>query len=370
MKLDSFREVLLKKCEDDSLKNLVKYVREDVLTDLVIESLEKMADSSNSRKGLNPSILHFADRVKNDEHGVFADMYHDALSHHASHYKAAIGQGNQDAANAHARKIFDLMHLGKKIEEPSGYNISVSGPHPKAWVSHAFGVHDEDSIAAANERAAARGKGPIGAKVGDFKTEPKNWDHQGKDFSFLQMAPNTHKSNHRELDNKKYTGAFPMEGIMVNGKHLHIDDDISQQDANRYTPHEFDSHPFIRVGKKMGSATADDHRDYLKGEADWMSNQYNSWADRHMEMHESDPEGYMARGSKKPDAIHPEVENPLDLDALFSGEGESTPSTPASKPSKPKIESDEDFAAHLENSLGDVPDHIKASMLEALKGGK
>src|SRR6478736_550669 len=112
MKLDSFKELLIKKAEDnDNLKLLIKYMREDYLVDHVVESLEKMA-AIYSKKNPNHAVLHFGTHM---DPGTEPEMIHDALSHHASHYKSALDSGNKALADQHMRKIFEINHMADKL---------------------------------------------------------------------------------------------------------------------------------------------------------------------------------------------------------------------------------------------------------------
>ena len=78
MKLDSFKELLLKKSEDNkNLQLLIKYMRDDYLLDHVLESLEKIEslEKMAAEKNANEVIKHFGTRFDAQTN----DMIYDSL---------------------------------------------------------------------------------------------------------------------------------------------------------------------------------------------------------------------------------------------------------------------------------------------------
>ena len=114
MKLDNFKELLAKKASgNENLQLLIKYMKEDMLAEHVIESLSKMAEIDQGRSS-NDAVIHFGSRMEPD---MEADMIYDALSHHASHYKAALNAGNEKLADSHMKKLFNIMYLARKFKD-------------------------------------------------------------------------------------------------------------------------------------------------------------------------------------------------------------------------------------------------------------
>jgi len=299
MKLNSFKELLLKKSLDNqNLQVLIKYIRDDYLVEHVIESLEKMA-ASYSKKSPNAAVLHFGTNMDKDTEG---DMFHDALSHHASHYKAALGAGNQQLANIHMGKIHKMMHMGEKLtrdgkEDHSDGKLKIESVDTKPWERTKF------------DKTTNR----QGEEQGKFTTNTKGWGRQGPniDYSYLQGAP--HSSHMGEVKAHGHNKAYPLEEIKVNGKHIHIDDDIKLGEDGSAVDHPFDSHPIMSDYKlPPKSHGADEHTSYLDNVDKYHAD--GGGIDSYFDSIESrDPEEHSARGSEKSNAVHNEVDG-LDLD--------------------------------------------------------
>jgi len=348
MKLGSFRELLLKKCEDDSLKGLIKFAKEDIIAELVFESLEKMADAKHKGDSANMALRNFGSEMDSETH---PDMIRDALGHHASRYKAAVGANRQDLANAHAKQFYSIINTSHLAQKHSDGKLDVNAVSPTPWERHSkLNQYDDDS---AMVQAGKR-------KSGQFVTDTKGWNYKGKDYSFLQKAP--HGSQVKEIRRHGHDDAYPMEQTRVNGKYIHIDD-VDSNDLKGYEGHEFDNHPIMTHGKQSaGKRTPEDDQKYdTEAMAFDDSKHMDKYFDRHDAMREDDPDKYDARGSKASDPIHKKTDQPLDLTPQ---EGNLKPKAEA----KPDMSKD-DFMSSITNSK-DIPDDLKARILARFKDEK
>ena len=300
MKLGSFRELLVKKSDDSSLQNLIKFIREDVLVDLVMESLEKMADSKLKGDTANVALRNFGTEMDPDTHPA---MIRDALGHHASQYKAAAESKNQKLANAHARQFYDIMNIAQKVQKHSDGKLDVNAVSPHAWERNAkLGQYNEEHpLVLAGKR-----------NPGDFVTDTRGWSHTGKDFSFLQQPP--HEAYSGEISKHGHNDAYPMEQTRINGKYIPIDN-VDPKELAGYKAHEFDHHPIMKHGQiPAGKRTPEDDVKYDNEVSEYEDSQHmsNYW-DRHSEAEKRNPEGYKRRGETASDPVHKPTGNPLDI---------------------------------------------------------
>ena len=280
MKLNNFKELLSKKADGNpNLQLLIKYMRDDYLVDHMMESLEKMA-AIYSKKNPNASVMHFGTNMDKDTEG---DMFHDALSHHASHYKAALKDGNDKVADSHMQKIFKMMHMSDKLtrdglNDHSGGKLKVESVDPKPWERSGY----------SNKNAA-----------GKYSTDTKGWGRHGNDYSFLRGAP--HDAYDKETDVHGHKDSYPLEEIKVNGKHIHIED---IDNKGKHVDHPFDSHPIMSHYKSSPSAhTEDKHGKYLEAADAYYDD--GGGMDNYFDHVESrDPAEHSARGSVKSGPVH------------------------------------------------------------------
>lgn len=283
MKLDSFKELLIKKAEDnDSLVLLIKYMREDFLVDHVVESLEKMARIF-SKKNPNHAVLHFGTHM---DPGTEPDMIHDALSHHASHYKAALDAGNEALADRHMRKIFEINHMADKLtrdglNDHSGGKLKVEGVDPKPWERKKYSDMKDD---------------------GKFVTDTKGWARHGSDYSFLRESP--HESHKKEVKAHGHNKAYPLEEMSVNGKPIHIEDDLKS--PGKFVDHPFDSHPIMKhYARSPKEHSAELHSQYMDEHEGYGNEGINKYFDM---IDARDPQKQALRGTIKAKPVHKEVE--------------------------------------------------------------
>lgn len=342
MELNSFRELLIKKSRDRELVDLVHFMSNDALSELVVESLEKMARARHKGDAANVAMRDFGVEM---DHELEPKMIHDALSHHASRYKAAIMGNRPDVANAHAKQIFRTMDMADQLQKHSHGKLEISAVSPHAWERNAKLSTFEE------------GDGPVvrgNKKAGQFRTDTKGWRYRGKDYSFLQQAP--HESYSPEVRRHGHNEAYPMEHIRVNGKYLHIDD-VPPEELKGYEEHPFDKHPIMKHFEiPVSKRTAADDEKWMNEKNDYYdSHHIDSFMDKHERLESQDPEGYAKRGSAVSSPVHGAVDTPLDV---------SGPPT-KTKGSAPKKEN---FEAHKKAIMdADIPDEIKQAILGKLK---
>ncbi len=303
VKLDNFKELLLKKSEDNAnLQLLIKYIRDDYLVDHVVESLEKMA-ASNSKKNPNASVLHFAKNMNSFKSG----MIHDALSHHASHYKAALKAGKSGVADDHMRQIFKTMHMTEKftkdgINDHSGGRLKISAIDTKPWERTKY-----------NNTTNQKGD-----ETGTYVTDTQGWKrHNVKDFNWLRQAPHPDsrtpgdKHYKAEVSTHGHNKAYPLEEIKVNDKHIHVDDDVEH--TGEFTPHPLDSHPiYNHYNTKPNSHGADNKAEYLADREHFHTNEEGGKAKYKAKIAGMSKEDYTNRGSTKSSPVRDDVEG-LDI---------------------------------------------------------
>lgn len=280
MKLDSFRELLVKKSEgDSSLQSLLQFVGEGALADIVVESLEKMARAKHKGDAANLAIRDFG--LEMDPH-LEPTMIHDALSHHASRYKAGLkhlkdnpnDSDMKDVVNHHAGQVYKLVNMAEKTQKHTDGKLSISAPSPHAWERNIKpDQFDEES-------------GPVKAgkkKVGQFVTDTKGWNysgHKGNKYEFLTHPP--HESYKAEAEKQGWNGPYPMEQIKVNDKHLHVDDNVDAESLKGKEAHHFDSHPIMDHYKMSpGKRTVEHDDDYKAKHDEFHANISDSWWDKH-----------------------------------------------------------------------------------------
>lgn len=267
MKFLNFRQLLIKKTNNSQLQDLVAIVKDEFITDAIIESLEKMA-----KHGANAAVQHFASELGSKS---LQDMIYDALSHHASRYKAAIDDNRQNVANQHAAQLFKIMHLAHKAAPKSDGNLDVEAPSPSPWSQHTYGPSTHNRV----------------------------WDHMGKDYSFLQKPP--HEKYRDQAEKHGHQGAYPLENIRVNGKYLDIED-MPSGSIQGYKGHVFDTHPIFKH-YKGDSPTAEYAKEH---EAFDESPAIDAFYDQQDTKKQSNPEAFANRGMAPSRPVHKLVEMP------------------------------------------------------------
>lgn len=343
MKFESFREILIKKAGDDStLQTFIRYVRDEVIADSIMESLEKMARAGHKGDAANFAVRDFGTEMDPETE---PHMVREALGHHVSRYKAALGANRQDVANQHARQAFKLMNMADIAQKHSGGKLSIEHVSPHPWERNKYTsqyAHDHPKV--------QEGK----YKPGDFVTKTKGLNYSGNDFSFLQQAP--HESYKKEIKRHGHAGAYPFEQIRINGKYIPLED---IKDIKGYEKHPFDEHPIMsHYSESAKSRTPEADKRYLEERDKYMNEQphVGQHFERMSALEAADPEAFKTRGEKAGDPVHKEVPR-LKLEDDEAPVAEDQPKAAASK--------DENNI-----DLSTLDPETREKILAMLKGGK
>jgi len=321
MKIESFREILLRKSsEDTSLKSFIHHMSDEHLVRYVDESLNKMAFNKEQSKKTNPMVMEFASDLATN--GNLPKMMYDHLSHHATRYKAALKAGLKDVAGQHMRKIFNNLYLTQKMIHDGSTNHtdgaidhnSTKWVDPKPWERHRYSeMH------------------PSGKFKSDTEGVKRNFN-SAPFYDYLEKQP--HHSYSKEIHSHGHNKAWPLEEIKFNGKHIHIDDD--HQSKGEFEHHELDSHPIMDY-RTMTMPSASINSDALSA----YSKKSQDFMDKHLSggytpMQVKNPE----IGSKKSSQVHEDVA-PLDTSHLVRQATSAMPSAESAtaKPAKPAMSS-------------------------------
>jgi hypothetical protein len=303
-------------------------------------------------------------------------MIHDALSHHASQYKAALKAGRKDLANSHAKQIFRTVDLADQAQGSSDGKLHIEAVSPHPWERNA------------KAKTFVESDGPVqrgNKKVGQFVNDTKGWRYRGSDYSFLQQAP--HEAYSNEVRKHGNLGAYPMEQIRVNGKHLDIKD-VDPADLKGHESHPFDHHPIMEhFETPAGSRTPEMDKQYTSDHDSYQGSPHmDKYFDKHDAMKEADPEGYASRGSKPSAPVHGEV-SPLQIQRPEYKSDTATqrtePASSTAQPSSPKpqvvtrkankeesLPSHEDALAHAESIKDPKVKSMILKMIEKQYGKK
>lgn len=298
MELKSFREILLKKAEDNpTLQTIINVMKDELIAEKVIESLEKMARPHASMgRGANAAVTAFANQMKNKD----VEMMRDALSHHISHYKSALKNDKREVADKHLEKIIPLMHLAGKAAAHSGGQLGLDYVPLEPW----------ESNYTTTDRRPETGKLIEGTK--GLGRRPKKTTGQSKygvsrsvpDFRYLEMEPHGGHGDSKKMSHK---GGYPFEEIQIgnpakidaNEAYLHVSD-VEPQEA--FVSHPFDNHPIHSVADlKQDHLTLEKMKTFADQMHGWHESEHNQkWTQAIKEHHAKDPEAFKNRGKTKP----------------------------------------------------------------------
>lgn len=356
MKIESFKELLIKKADGDtSLQALIKYCRDEIILETIVETLEKMARARHKGDAANMSVRHFGTEMDPETE---PHMLREALGHHVSRYKSALNANRPQIANAHARQAFKLMNLADIAQKHSGGKLSFEHVSPHPWERNKY----------ANQYDASHPKVQEGKyKAGDFVTKTKGLNYRGQDYSFLQQSP--HPSYKSEVKRHGHAGAYPFEQIRVNGKYIPIDEKVQ---ANAYEEHPFDKHPIVsHFDESPMKRTPERDQQYIQ-EHDKYYNEHPHIQDfftHQQKLEAENPEEYAQRGSKAGAAVHKEVPK-------LSLEDEPKMAATSQKPAaaaSPAAANDSVKQLEMALKIPGLSDEAKKAFqveLDRLKGGK
>lgn len=295
MELNSFRELLLKKAEDNpTLKTLIHFMRDDLIAEKVIESLEKMAKPHASMgRFANGAITSWANQMKNKD----VEMLRDALSHHVSHYKSALKNGKRGIADQHLNKIIPLMHLAARATMHSGGQLGFDYVPTEPWESNYTTLSRRPETNKLKEGTKGLNRRP--------KATDRSVNERGvPDYRYLEMEPHP---GHPDQKSSAHKGGYPFEEIQIgnpakidaNEAYLHINDVGPQE---HYQGHPFDTHPIHGVADvRQDSLTPDKMQQFADSMHHWHGGEHNAnWMQSMKDTHAKDPEAFKGRGKTKP----------------------------------------------------------------------
>ena len=374
MSLNSFRELLLKKA-DGHIKDLFSVIRDDLLADLVLESLEKTKKHKNAGKKTNSMATVWSKLSSAKD----AHMLRDAVGHHVSHYQAARkaeegakGKGMSMAAEDHGNKankhLKQLMHLAHIAHKTSGNGTMTFDSIPThSWEKNEVGNNNRKGWAKNYSDAAS-------SKYRYLEGDPHSSDIANPKASVKL------KGNHSAYPfEKMQVGVVHPSTGEIDNKYIHIDHEVESD--GKYSPHEFDNHPLMQLtqasGNKgghrfgikeehFGDHGADDKKSHLDSfhseMKDWISDKaghFKSWIGKQREAQDKDPAAYKARGEKP--------SNPLTDFKGATAQPEAV-SKPAAAQSNPELDKLRD---HFKGSGQAVPpDDQLSAMLTYMNKGK
>ena len=373
MELKSFRELLLKKAADNpTLQTIIDVMKDELIAEKVIESLEKMARPQASMgRAANAAVTAFGNQMKNKD----VEMMRDALSHHVSHYQAALKNGQRDIADKHLNKIVPLMHLAGKAAAHSNGQLGLDYVPLEPWETN---YTTPERIAQGAERGVA-GKlkeGTKGLRRRLNSTPREKNPRSVPDYRYLEMKPH---EEHSDTGRSPHKGGYPFEEIQLGNPakidakeaHLHIQD-VGKQDA--YVPHPFDEHPIHEIADEpQGSLGQKDLEQFANKMNDWHSSEHNAkWMQGVKQLHANDPEGFKARGKKKPEHFHKDLKLmrqphalPEELAAKFGKPAEAIAS-----PAEPVAAAPAQVAAPKPSLTPTDLSHLPAALRSKFGGGK
>jgi hypothetical protein len=311
MELKSFREILLKKADGNPyLQTLIKYAKDDLIAEEVVEALLKMAEPSAAMgRGANHAITSYAAGMK----PVHVEQLRDALGHHISHYQGALKAHHaatdpkekaklRGIADQHLNKIVPLMHLAGRASKHSGGNLTLDYPSMTPWETNYTGT----------ERHAHNGKLKEGTKdLGRRPAPNANRERNPRavpDYRYLEMPPHP---GHTAVEKMPHKGGYPFEEVQLGSPmkrdagqaYLPIED---VGEVKEYVPHPFDAHPVHQHADVPQHELGPEHHEAINaGLSGWADSEHHKkWLADQKAKHAADPEAYKARGTKKPGHVY------------------------------------------------------------------
>jgi hypothetical protein len=314
MELKSFREILLKKADGNPyLQTLIKYAKDDLIAEEVVEALLKMAEPSAAMgRGANHAVTSYAAGMK----PLHVEQLRDALGHHISHYKGALKahqaatdpaekQKMRGVADKHLNRIIPLMHLAGRAAKHSNGAMTIDYPSTTPWETNYT-----------TPERLPNGKLKEGTKDLGRRTSPNAKRDKNPravpDYRYLEMAPHPHHGlmpdeiKAGKTFDSPHKGGYPFEEIQL-GSPMKRDAGqaylpIEDVEVKDYVPHPFDAHPVHRHADASHHELGPEHHEAINsGIASWPDSEHQKqWLADQKAKHAKDPEAYKARGIKKP----------------------------------------------------------------------
>jgi hypothetical protein len=336
MELKSFKELLLKKAADNpNLQSLIDVIKDEIIAEKVLESLEKMArPQATMGRSANAAVTAFGNQLKNKD----VEMMRDALGHHISHYKAALKNGNREVADQHLNKIIPMMHLAARAGAHSNGQLGLDYVPLEPWETNYTTI----------ERRPETGKLKEGTKGlrRRLNSTPRDKNPRSvPDYHYLEMSPH---EEHADSKKSPHKGGYPFEEIQLGNPakidskeaYLHITDPGKQ---DKFVPHPFDEHPIHNFAEhKQDSLDENDLKDFADKMTNWHGSEHNAkWMQSIKDAHAADPEGFKSRGKVKPGHHYEGIElktQPHKMNAPISNLPEELKQKYGNKNEQPKAE--------------------------------
>jgi hypothetical protein len=349
MRFSNLRELLLKKTQDPALRTLIKMAADEIIEQIALESLEKMARKGSSANNAISAAGGHVLPTNEDSHpheSMAAALIHDNLSHHLTNYKAALKAGNRDVADKHLEQAMKTIQYGSKLEGTTARKNSPEGtirlrsgstkPHSRDQEGNIVAEHHEGKSLISPTAWEMNYSGSEKKLGGVLKEVTKGWNRQtskGKkaddmfpDYRYMEMTPHPHSKTELYGHNNS---AYPFHDIQVNGRYVDIDEGAPA--PSMFVGHPFDSHPgrghahtlSTEMGPNATNKFMDDHKAWLQ------SPQLEGWLADQEKKHEN--KDYANRGVNISNPIHDKpMENPHNLEVGRRGlRGAVAPATAA-----------------------------------------
>jgi hypothetical protein len=357
VELKSFREVLLKKADGNPyLQTLIKYAKDELIAEEVLEALLKMAEPSAAMgRGANHAVTSYAAGMK----PVHVEQLRDALGHHISHYKGALKAHHEaepgpqkekmrNVADKHLNQIIPLMHLAGKASKHSGGNLTIDYPSTTPWETN------YTSTERLPNGKLKEGTKDLGRRISPNANRAKN-PRAVPNYRYLEMPPHP---GHAATEKSPHKGGYPFEEIQLGTPmkrdagqaYLPVENVKGIKD---YVPHPFDAHPVHRHADTPQHELGPEHHEMINsGLASWADSEpHKQWLADQKAKHAADPEAYKARGAKKPKHVYDgiplqEMEHhknaPVQASAPAEAESKIAAQSPNKEPKKSAKEADLD----------------------------
>ncbi len=346
MELKSFRELLLKKAADNpTLQTIIDVMKDELIAEKVLESLEKMARPQASMgRSANAAVTAFGNQMKNKD----VEMMRDALSHHVSHYQSALKNGQRDVADQHLNKIIPLMHLAGKASAHSNGQLGLDYIPLEPWETN-YTTPERIQHGAERGVPGKLKEGTKGLRRRLNSTPREKNPRSVPDYRYLEMKPH---EEHADVKRSHHKGGYPFEEIQIGNPakidakeaYLHLQDPGKQE---KFVSHPFDEHPIHEIADvPQGSLKPEDLEQIAQKMQDWHGSEHNAkWMQNIKEHHAKDPEAFKSRGKVKPPHFHEGMKLarqphalPEELEAKYGkpAEAPAQPTAPApAAPSQP-----------------------------------
>lgn len=314
MELKSFKEILLKKAEGNPyLQTLIKYAKDEIIAEEVLEALQKMAEPSAAMgRGANSAITTYAGHMDNSD----VEQFRDALGHHISHYKGALKAMNaakdpaekanlRNVADKHLNKIVPMMHLAGRAGKHSGGKMTLDYTSTTPWESNYTTIDRHEHNGKLKEGTKDLGRRP--SPKANRETNPR----AVPDYRYLEMAPH---GGHASTERMPHKGGYPFEEVQLGAPHkrdagqayLPIEDVGA---VDKFAPHPFDYHPIHALADQAEHhLTPNQKEKFIQDLANWkQSEHHKQWLANQKEKYQANPEAYKARGTQKPEHHYKDI---------------------------------------------------------------